>query len=187
MTPESWFVVTVAAAFLLLGIACSPLAWVALHHRRSRSEQLTEGRWHELAAQVRSLEARLAKSDAFRQAQTGNEEPSPSHVTPSRRPGASRPLNGARREHTLATTADTTLEPALIAIPNLAGAPTDREASVSGLTERYAAIWTLADSGGSPEVIARATGQPIGQIDLILGLRRQIDGTRTTRPHAPHA
>ena len=36
MAPESWLVVTVAAAFLLLGIAASPLAWVALLHRRSR-------------------------------------------------------------------------------------------------------------------------------------------------------
>jgi len=95
-------------------------------------------------------------------------------------------LNGGWREHPLATAADSSLEPALIAVPSLAGSPTDREASVSGLTERYAAIWTLAESGGSPEVIARATGQPIGQINLILGLRRQIDGTRTTIPHGPH-
>jgi hypothetical protein len=36
-------------------------------------------------------------------------------------------------------------------------------------------------------VIAKATGQPIGQIELILGLRRHIDGSRTTIPHAPHA
>ena len=28
--PESWFVLTVAGAFFLLGIAASPLAWVAL-------------------------------------------------------------------------------------------------------------------------------------------------------------
>jgi hypothetical protein len=77
-------------------------------------------------------------------------------------------------------------ERALIAVPNLTAAPSNlRDASVSGLTQRYAAIWTLADQGASPEVIARATGQPIGQIELILGLRRQIDGTRTTISHAP--
>ena len=57
---------------------------------------------------------------------------------------------------------------------------------VNGLTQRYAAIWSLAASGSSAEVIARATGQPVGQIELILGLRRQIDGTRTTIPHASH-
>ena len=37
MNIETWFVLTVAAAFLLLGIAGSPLAWVALHHRKSQS------------------------------------------------------------------------------------------------------------------------------------------------------
>ena len=39
MTLETWFVLTVAAAFLLLGIAGSPLAWVAMHHRKTRLEQ----------------------------------------------------------------------------------------------------------------------------------------------------
>ena len=34
--------------------------------------------------------------------------------------------------------------------------------------------------------VARATGQPIGQIELILGLRRQIDGARTTISHVAH-
>ena len=56
MPPESWLVLTVAAAFLLLGIAGSPLAWALLHHRRSRSEQLMEQRWRKLADQVRALE-----------------------------------------------------------------------------------------------------------------------------------
>ena len=74
----------------------------------------------------------------------------------------------------------------LIEVPNLASTSSDREATLSGLTQRYAAIWTLADTGASPEVIARATGQPVGQIELILGLRRQIDGARTTIPHARH-
>ena len=56
----------------------------------------------------------------------------------------------------------------------------------SGLQQRYAAIWDLADSGASPDVIARATGLPIGQIELILGLRRPPDGSRTNIPHASH-
>jgi hypothetical protein len=54
------------------------------------------------------------------------------------------------------------------------------------MSQRYSAIWTLADTGASAEVIARATGQPIGQIELILGLRRQIDGARATSSHASH-
>ncbi len=78
------------------------------------------------------------------------------------------------------------LEPPLIAVPRLDPATGDRDAAISGLTERYAAIWALADNGAKPDVIARATGQPIGQIELILGLRRQIDGHRTTISHASH-
>ncbi len=77
-------------------------------------------------------------------------------------------------------------EPPLIAVPRLEASPGDRDAAISGLTERYAAIWALADNGAKPDVIARATGQPIGQIELILGLRRQIDGSRTTISHAAH-
>ena len=44
MAQETWLVVAVAAAFLLLGIAASPLAWVALLHRRSRAERENERR-----------------------------------------------------------------------------------------------------------------------------------------------
>jgi hypothetical protein len=70
----------------------------------------------------------------------------------------------------------------LITVPNLASTSTSRggHPTHGALAQRYAAIWTLADGGTSPEVIARATGQPIGQIELILGLRRQIEEARTT-------
>ena len=74
----------------------------------------------------------------------------------------------------------------MISVPNLAADQEDRETSSSSLSQRYGAIWTLADEGASPEVIAKATGQPIGQIELILGLRKHIDGSRSTIPHAPH-
>ena len=70
--------------------------------------------------------------------------------------------------------------------PGLEPAQSDRDITVNGLKERYAAIWALADSGATLEQMARATSQPIGQIELILGLRRQIDGPPTRIPHAPH-
>jgi hypothetical protein len=171
MTPELWLVVTVAAAFLLLGVAGSPLAWALLHQRRSRSEQLMEERWRKLADQVRALENRQAAYESIR---PGNSEMQ--SLKRSDPPGG----RGSVR-------ADRAHDPALIAVPNLEGAPNDRDVTVSGLRERFAAIWALADTGGTPEVIARATGQPIGQIELILGLRRQIDGPRTIFSHAPHA
>ena len=52
MAPESWFVLTVAAAFFLLGIAASPLAWVALTQRRSQAERQTDRRFLELDRSV---------------------------------------------------------------------------------------------------------------------------------------
>ena len=171
MSPETWLVVIVAAAFLLLGIAGSPLAWVLLHHRTSRWEQLAELRWRKLADQMRALENRQNEHESIKPVNSGMRS-----FNRADSPGG----RGLMRT-------DSTHEPALIAIPNLEGAPHDRGVTVGGLRERYAAIWALADTGGTPEVIARATGQPIGQIELILGLRRQIDGTKTIFSHALHA
>jgi hypothetical protein len=183
---ESLSVLTVAGAFFLLGIAGSPLAWAAILRKQSRSHQTLEKRWNELAAEIHRLEALLAQSDSpgrrSRQSSEGgtagavaNLRPVPHRVFPADWPrrheiGAVEPVEG----------------PSLIAVPNMAATPQERETLVNGLTQRYAAIWALADQGASAEVIARATGQPIGRIELILGLRRQIDGTRTSIPHAPH-
>jgi hypothetical protein len=185
MTPESWLVLTVAAAFLLLGVAGSPLAWVAIHHRSSRLQQQLEKRWLELTARMSKLEAELGK--------LANSTPARAQVTvrsgtTGDKRGRFLPLNHINGPAPGRLDADAIEdEQTLIAVPNLASTPpTDRDAAVNGLTQRYAAIWTLADQGASAEVIARATGQPIGQIELILGLRRQVDGNRTAIPHAPH-
>jgi hypothetical protein len=186
MAPESGTVLAVAAAFLLLGIALSPLAWVAILNRRSRSERLHDRRFAELEARSRALDERMAGCESSLLAlQSGSQRrrmqathPRPIRATATR--GWFRPDDGETAPDAIPH------EPALIAVPNLAAAPGDREAMRSGLTQRYAAIWTLADTGAAPDVIARATGQPIGQIELILGLRRQIHGTRTTISHASH-
>ena len=57
MDLEIWFVLAVAGAFLLVGIAGSPLAWVALQHRKSKLENLMEKRWTELTAELRGSRA----------------------------------------------------------------------------------------------------------------------------------
>jgi hypothetical protein len=65
--------------------------------------------------------------------------------------------------------------PTLIAVPSLsAPAPGAATAVAAELGRRFGAIWELADSGASAEAIARETGQPIGQVELILALRRQL-------------
>ena len=76
MDLEIWFVLAVAGAFLLVGIAGSPLAWVALQHRKSKLENLMEKRWTELTAELRRLEGRLALAEAANQSAKGKHEPS---------------------------------------------------------------------------------------------------------------
>lgn len=74
--------------------------------------------------------------------------------------------------------------PTLIAIPNLAAPPQEEtESAAAELGQRFGAIWDLADEGASPEAIARRTGQPVGQVELILALRRQLaNKSRGSRP-----
>lgn len=64
--------------------------------------------------------------------------------------------------------------PTLIEVPNLAAAPPETPAASAELARRFGAVWQLADTGASPDAIARSTGHPIGQVELILGLRRQL-------------
>ena len=191
MNVETWFVLSVAAAFLLLGIAGSPLAWVALHHRKSQLENLMEQALER--ADRRDAPAR-GPARAGRRGRTIRRR--------SKQESAS-PENGRARTGEVIPTGRSSRAgvefptPRVEArgrrhIPDLRSEsrgrlPTTAKHPSNSLSQRYAAIWTLADQGASPEVIAKATGQPIGQIELILGLRRHIDGSRTTIPHAPHA
>ncbi len=180
MTPETWTVMLAAAAFLLLGIAVSPLACVALWHRRFRFEQQIERRWRETLERLSALEAWLEQIDRISSNATVSEK-QPGDSSLPRGPHWPRVVP-ARPDRVESVRADASA-PTLIAVPSLAAPPSEREASINGISARYAAIWSLADSGASADVIARAMGQPIGQIELILGLRRQIDASRTNVAH----
>lgn len=67
--------------------------------------------------------------------------------------------------------------PTLIAVPDLA-AGADPAASAglatAELADRFGAIWEMAGAGLDAGAIAREVGQPVGQVELILGLRRQL-------------
>jgi nicotinamide mononucleotide (NMN) deamidase PncC len=66
--------------------------------------------------------------------------------------------------------------PTLIAVPDLAEASHSSPAPAAAeLGQRFGTIWELATTGASAEQIARRTGQPVGQVELILGLRRQLE------------
>ncbi|RUL86944.1 hypothetical protein [Tautonia sociabilis] len=76
--------------------------------------------------------------------------------------------------------------PILIAVPDLSGsrqgvgtqAESARRASaVADLSRRFGRIWELADTGASADRIASTTGRPVGEVQLVLDLRRRlIDG-----------
>jgi len=188
MPSEFWLVLTVAAAFLLLGIAGSPLAWVVLYHRRSRLEIGMDRKYQYLFVQLRELENRIAQLETLGLDDRRRQSPSVSRAsTRADSPAENAPRVKSPWWRTPSVGAADSGELSLIAVPSLQPAQSDRGVTVQSLKERYAAIWALADSGATVEQMARATGQPVGQIELILGLRRQIDGTRTSIPHAPHA
>ena len=181
MPTESWLALSIAVTWLLAG-GVGVLAW-AVYRRIDRAEQLTESQCRTLGELVRKMEIRLTELES-----TGVGETRPrgrlkkSGLVAAR--GSFRPLSSPS---SIRSTGDSSTEPRLIAVPSLEPSQNDRDVSVNGLKERHAAIWALADSGAAPEVIARATAQPIGQIEVILGLRRHIDATRTNISHGPHA
>jgi hypothetical protein len=186
MAQETWLVVAVGAGFLLLGIAASPLAWVALVHRRTWAARESERRFEELSDQLRALLTRAERCESVIRALRDEVAAAEVLASPDSRPS---PPHGVFARRNVGRAAGAAVEgvdePRLISVPRLPAAQ-DRQAMQNGLSQRYAAIWELADSGASPDAIARATGQPIGQIELILGLRRQMDASRTSIPHASH-
>jgi hypothetical protein len=186
MAPHTWLLLTVASAFLLLGVAGSPLAWAALHLARKRHQQFENHRIADLLKRLSALETLLGFGTPTAALEPGAPERASTRLPRGGASGTSRPHSPAvHPDHLVGETART-LEPTLIAVPQLGPGPTDKDAVASGMSQRYAAIWALADNGSRADVIARATGQPIGQIELILGLRRQIDGQRTTISHGSH-
>jgi hypothetical protein len=181
MTLEAWTVLVVAAAFLLLGIAISPLGWVAMRDRRTRFEQLMERRQHEAAKRLAALEHRLVQLESAASGRARKQKRVREGTVPHG-PHWQNAIHGwPKRDDAIRSESE--LAPTLITVPGLSPPPNEREASIEGMTHRYSAIWSMADSGASPDAIARATGQPVGQVELILGLRRQIDAHRTKLSH----
>jgi hypothetical protein len=157
---------TALAITLAVGSALGA-AVLGLFYRRQRAALAeAEARLDALAGRIARLEAREAA-------------PRPVVVTapvPAATPPARR-REPIRRTQPASATAVT--GPTLIAVPSLAAASVAGESGPAGLAStelgrRFGAIWELADAGVAAEAIARAAGQPIGQVELILGLKRQL-------------
>ncbi len=123
----------------------------------------------ELAARQRILEEFVSKANPGRSDRTDAFLASSKHPCPPK----FRRSHAPRRMDDAAATAVS--GPTLIEIPNLTSqASKVTESAASELATRFGAIWEQADAGESAESIARSSGQPIGQVELILALRRQL-------------
>jgi hypothetical protein len=123
----------------------------------------------DLAKRQRELEALWNRMESARSASADVRESADAASTLKSVPGGTRRVDRAE--------SSAVAGPTLIAVPNLAASATDGPASVSAeLSRKFGTIWAQADAGASAEAIAQSTGQPIGQVELILGLRRQLAG-----------
>ncbi len=88
--------------------------------------------------------------------------------------GSTRNVPGPGRSQDITAPVATESGPTLIRVPDLASRPhADPEAELA-LARRFGSIWDQAEAGTPPAAIAQESGLPIGQVELILGLRRQL-------------
>jgi hypothetical protein len=142
-------------SILILGSSLL-LAWATLQlvrqQRLARETIQTLGRRvDELSLRVRTLENRPIKTTPIVRRMSNKRVDFPASPPPA-------PFAG----------------PTLITVPSLAsnGSEAVAQGASGELSRRYSAIWNLADSGESVASIAQSTGHPLGEVELILGLRR---------------
>jgi hypothetical protein len=194
MSLENWTWLAFAGGMALGGLAGSLVAALRAG-RASRSSGLVsrletiESRLQEACDDQRTMQARLEEAVARLEITRGGAVAIPSTPVSSQRSSGHARLTDADQASSKPILPQVRFDlpesalsrkPTLIAIPSLVGTSGDEAPMVAeAMNRRYAAIWELADNGASAETIARATGQPIGEIDVILGLRRTIQPVRT--------
>jgi len=117
-------------------------------------------RLDELADRHRTLEARLARIEAAAAQAT---------MATLTRPSASGTIRRVDRGGSMNSGG-----PTLISVPDLATPPASSSEAAAQLDRRFGSVWAMADAGMPPEALGRETGHPIGQVELILGLRRRL-------------
>lgn len=159
-------ILSVAAALLVLSQVAS---WLRVRRLglgviRTRIEDLENRQ-----AALEALAAEFRAAAAPEPAETPS-VPSPSRVVP--RPSVHRRQAPAQRVDAAQSSAVS--GPTLISVPSLSSPAPTSEPVFADLGHRFRPIWELADRGATPDIIARSTGQPIGQVELILALKRQL-------------
>ena len=176
MPPALWSLMPLFT--VVAGLACLAVAvilWMLATRQMKMTRSETEQRLQMLVQRLLVIESRINELENHgRRAPDDHEEP-PGHAVK----GESK--QGRRTQSFLDGREDQAArnEPTLIAIPDLGAVEEESdERAGSELGERHGEAWTLAAAGVPPEEIARQTGQPIGQIELIVGLYRRLLNAR---------
>ena len=182
MPPALWSLMPLFT--VVAGLACLAVAvtlWMLATRQMKTIRSETEQRLQMLVQRLLAIESRINELENHgRRAPDDHEEP-PGHAVK----GESK--QGRRTQSFLDGREDQAArnEPILIAIPDLGAVEEESdERAGSELGERHGEAWTLAAAGVPPEEIARQTGQPIGQIELIVGLYRRLHSSRGSIDHA---
>ncbi len=147
------------AGIIVLAAATLALAWVAL--RLSNRNASANAAAELLARRVDALSLRV------RQLETSRERAEAS--AKAKRAARNVRVDSGRNTQESGRT--------LIAVPSLAsrGSGEIAAAAAEELSRRFGTIWNLSQAGRSIAEIASETGHPVGEIELILGLKRSTD------------
>ncbi len=163
---------------VVAGLAClvvSVTLWMLAARQTKKTHSETEQRLRMLTQRLLKIESRIAELET-------HGRPAPDdHLNPTGHsaPGESKQGRRTQAFRDVLEDRNARNEPTLIAIPDLGAVEEESEGRTgSELGERHGEAWTLAAAGVPPEEIARQTGQPIGQIELIVGLYRRLQSSR---------
>jgi hypothetical protein len=153
---DSWMLASLACNFVLALVSvASCLHLVRRLNQVIRARGMAEQRLIQLAFELRRLEQRLGLLES-REAEA---------IEPTTAPASTSPDS-------------------LIAVPDLSFRGQSEDEAGDELARRHGEVWALASAGQAPSEIADATGRPIGQVELIVGLYRQHQATRNVGDHA---
>jgi len=182
MPPALWSLMPLFT--FIAGLAClvAAVTWWMLAARQMKTRSATERRLQMLTQRLLAIESRINELENHGRRSHDEHQDRP-ELAP---PGESNQGRRTRTFRELREEGNARTEPTLIAIPDLGAGEVESEGRAGGgeLGELHGEAWTLAAAGVAPEEIARQTGQPIGQIELIVGLYRRLHSSRGSIDHA---
>lgn len=92
-----------------------------------------------------------------------------------------REMKGQQREASAAARSES--PPSLISIPDMTTRPPDESDDAANLAQKHAEVWAMAERGLAAAEIARSTRRPIGEVELILGLRGRRNASKSAGDH----